>query len=218
MPPGVTHPRGEFGAQTAPGDTPPGSIRCSRHAGTHAAAPTRSWHAVARLSPAPAHAWPGLGGDKDTVPLHTPTAEEAGQGVLGAGWGGATGTPPYPAPPHPVPAPPSCPQPSCLCRGGGGAGGGRELLPARWMGGIKPDLVSLSVAKPRALAALQPGERRAGGGGAQHHPLSRASRCPPPSRNVHPPPFLPLLPSPGSLGSGGGDTGSLSPTGNSGAA
>ena len=44
---------------------------------------------------------PGWGGDKDVVPLCTPTAEEAG---LGVPWqdGGAAGTPP---PPHPAPSP-----------------------------------------------------------------------------------------------------------------
>lgn len=73
-----------------------------------------------------------------------------------------------------------------LCQGEGM--GDREPLPARWMGEIKPDLVSLLAAKPGALAALQLSKERPGRG----HRITRASLCPleeakhPPLRSHHP--------------------------------
>lgn len=150
---------------------------------------------------APSDPRPGLGGDKDTVPLHTPTAEEAGA----AQWA--------PVPHSWCQHPPSCPQLGRL-----GVGGGREQLPTRRMGGIKPDVVSLPAAQPGALAALQPGEGRAGTG-AQHHPppLGQGQAFPLPTHPTpHPPPFSPITHITGQLG--GGHIGSQSPTLEDGAA
>lgn len=114
------------------------------------------------------------GGDKDTVPLHSPMAREVGAGVLvqdGVGeWSSGHS---QSCPPYLVPAPPFCPLPACLCQGEGM--GGREPLPARWMGEIKPNLVSLLAAKPGVLSALQLSKEKPGRG----HKITAASPCPP---------------------------------------
>lgn len=118
-----------------------------------------------------------LGGDKDIVSLHSPMAREARPGVLAK----ESGHPPAQLPPA-------------------GWVGRRELLFARWMGGIKPDLVSLLSAKPGVLAALQLAEGRAGRG----HSITPSLEHPAAPRRGPSRPFSPLLTSPSSLWGGEG--------------
>lgn len=159
------------------------------HAGTFQPGPPTTWVGVTRTRCPCTPPWPGRLGQRPWCRM---------------GWGGGAVGTNNPAPHSQCQHPHFPPQPSrmiCPCQGEGM--GGREPLPTRWMGEIKPDLVYWLQSLESWLLSSSARKGQGGDTESPEHPC-------PPWRRPSIPVLLPITHITGQLA--GGCTGSLSPT------